>query len=90
MKEVASAISKMSRGRAIEPDKIPVEFLKSLGKKGMTWFIVLFNVIFKMAKLFGEWRWSTIVPLYKNKGDIQNYHNYRGIKLSCHTMKAWE
>ncbi|MCF7184020.1 reverse transcriptase family protein [Corynebacterium sp. MC-13] len=28
--------------------------------------------------------------MYKNKGDIQNYNNYRGIKLLSHTMKVWE
>ncbi|KAG5576478.1 hypothetical protein H5410_056612 [Solanum commersonii] len=37
-----------------------------------------------------EWRWSTMVPLYKNKGDIQNCNNYRGIKLLSHTMKIWK
>ena len=31
-----------------------------------------------------------MVPLYKNKGDIQDYSNYRGIKLINHTMKLWE
>jgi len=31
-----------------------------------------------------------MVPLYKNKGDIQNCNNYRGIKLLSHTMKVWE
>jgi hypothetical protein len=37
-----------------------------------------------------EWRKSTLVPLYKNKGDIQDCTNYRGIKLVSHTMKLWE
>ncbi|KAL5195329.1 putative serine/threonine-protein kinase [Glycine soja] len=37
-----------------------------------------------------EWRRSTLVPIYKNKGDIQNCANYRGIKLMSHTMKLWE
>ncbi|XP_070005926.1 uncharacterized protein [Nicotiana sylvestris] len=31
-----------------------------------------------------------MVPVYKNKGDIQNCNNYRGIKLLSHTMKVWE
>ena len=31
-----------------------------------------------------------MVPLYKNKGDIQDCSNYRGIKLISHTMKLWE
>ncbi|XP_070016044.1 uncharacterized protein [Nicotiana sylvestris] len=37
-----------------------------------------------------EWRWSTMVSVYKNKWDIQNCSNYRGIKLLSHTMKVWE
>ncbi|XP_070676768.1 probable LRR receptor-like serine/threonine-protein kinase At3g47570 [Malus domestica] len=37
-----------------------------------------------------EWRTSTLVPIYKNKGDVQNCMNYRGIKLMRHTMKLWE
>jgi hypothetical protein len=37
-----------------------------------------------------EWRRSILVPIYKNKGDIQSYTNYRGIKLMSHTMKLWE
>ena len=37
-----------------------------------------------------EWRFITIIPLYKNKGDIEDYSNYRGIKLLNHIMKLWE
>nr|XP_009774273.1 PREDICTED: uncharacterized protein LOC104224347 [Nicotiana sylvestris] len=43
-----------------------------------------------MEKMPEEWRWSTLIPLYKNKDDIQNCNNYRGIKLLSHTMKIWE
>ena len=34
-----------------------------------------------------EWRHSTIIPLYKNKEDVENCNSYRGIKLLSHTMK---
>ena len=37
-----------------------------------------------------EWRKSTLIPLYKNNGDIQSCSNYRKIKLMCQTMKFWE
>ncbi|XP_070039079.1 uncharacterized protein [Nicotiana tomentosiformis] len=43
-----------------------------------------------MKKMLDEWRWSTVVSLYKNKDDIQSCNNYRGIKLLSHTMKIWE
>ena len=35
-------------------------------------------------------RHSTIIRLYKNKGDAQNCNNDWGIKLLSHTMKLWE
>lgn len=38
------------------------------------------------VKMLEEWRWSTMIPSYKNKGDIQNY-NYKSIKLLCHTRE---
>ena len=37
-----------------------------------------------------EWRRRVLVPLYKGKGDIKEYGNYRGIKSMSHTMKLWE
>ena len=36
------------------------------------------------------WRESVIIPIFKEKGDIQDCGNYRGIKLMSHTMKIWE
>ena len=44
----------------------------------------------KSKKMPDDWRKSILVPIYKNKGDIQNCANYRGIKLMSHTMKLWE
>jgi len=43
---------------------------------------MLFNVSFKTTKMSKEWRLSTMVQLYKNKGDIQNCNNYIGITKS--------
>ena len=37
-----------------------------------------------------EWRDSVIVPIFKEKADIQDCGNYRGIKMISHTMKIWE
>lgn len=31
-----------------------------------------------------------MIQFYKNKGDIQNGNNYKGIKLLSQTLKVWE
>ena len=41
-------------------------------------------------KMPNEWRRSVVVPICKNKEDIQNCTNYRWIKLLSHIMKLWE
>jgi len=61
-----------------------------LGEEGLEWLTDIFNVIFRTAKMPKEWRSSTVILLYKNKGDIQDCNNFRGIKLLSHTMKLWE
>ncbi|XP_070056710.1 uncharacterized protein [Nicotiana tomentosiformis] len=88
VEEVEGAMRKTSKGREISPDEIPMEFWKSVGRAGLEWLTGFFNVIFRTNKMPEEWRWSTMVPLYMNKGDIQSCNNYRGIKLLNHTMKV--
>ena len=72
------------------PDGIPIEAWKCLGEVEVIWLTRLFNKILLTKKMLDEWRRSNVVPIYKNKGDIQNYTNHRGIKLISHTMKLWE
>jgi len=35
-----------------------------------------------------KWRFSIIILIYKGKEDIQNYNNYRGLKLLNHALKS--
>nr|XP_009597264.1 uncharacterized protein LOC104093243 [Nicotiana tomentosiformis] len=44
----------------------------------------------RMKRMSNEWRWGTVVPLYKNKGGMHSCNNYRDIKLLSHIMKFWE
>ncbi|XP_019263459.1 PREDICTED: uncharacterized protein LOC109241200 [Nicotiana attenuata] len=90
VEKVVKAMGKMSRGKATGPDEIPVEFWRYVGRAGLQWLTGLFNVIFKTKRMPDEWKCSLMIPLFKNKGDIQNCNNYRGIKLLSHTMKVWE
>ena len=50
--------------------------LLPLPKSAITWFGGIFA--------------SVLVPIFKEKGDIQECKNYRGIKLLTHTFKIWE
>ena len=89
-KEIAEALKKMKSRKAVGPDGIPIEAWKCLDESGLEWLTNLFNKIWQTNKSPNEWRKSTLVPLYKNKGDIQDCINYRGIKLMSHSMKLWE
>ena len=50
------------------------------------WLTMLFNKILMTKKMPDELRRSVVVPINKNKGDIQNCTNYRRIKLMRYTM----
>uniref|UniRef100_A0A914W1W0 Reverse transcriptase domain-containing protein n=1 Tax=Plectus sambesii TaxID=2011161 RepID=A0A914W1W0_9BILA len=88
--EVNLALWRMKNGKAVGPDGIPTEAWKACGNTGVTWLTVLFNRILESGKMPDAWRSSTITPIYKKKGDVQQCSNYRGIKLLSHTMKLWE
>ena len=37
-----------------------------------------------------EWRYSVIVPIFNEKGDIQDCGYYRGITMISHFNTIWE
>ena len=73
-------------------DGIPVDVLRCLGEEGIDMLWDLMKGIYEQEKIPTEWRDSVIIPIYKEKGDIQDCGNYRWIiiKLMSHTMKIWE
>ncbi|KAK3532820.1 hypothetical protein QTP86_032105 [Hemibagrus guttatus] len=88
--EVRKALKRMKSGKAVGPDDIPVEVWKCLGEAAVEFLANLFNRVLESEKTPEEWRRSVLVPIFKNKGDVQSCSNYRGIKLMSHTMKLWE
>ena len=60
----------MKTRKAVSPDAIPIEVWKCLGEIGVRWLMNLFNNIWQSNKMSDEWRKCTLVPLFKNKGDI--------------------
>ncbi|KAK3559797.1 hypothetical protein QTP86_020778 [Hemibagrus guttatus] len=88
--EVRKALKRMKSVKAVGPDDIPVEVWKCLGEAAVEFLTSLFNRVLESEKMPEEWRRSVLVPIFKNKGDVQSCSNYREIKLMSHTMKLWE
>ena len=86
--EIGEALKRMKRGKVLGPDGILIEVWRCLGDREMVWLTKLFNLILRSNMMPEEWRRSILVPIFKNKGDVQSCTNYRGIKLMSHTMKA--
>ncbi|KAK3549961.1 hypothetical protein QTP86_016841, partial [Hemibagrus guttatus] len=88
--EVRKALKRMKSGKGVGPDDILVEVWKCLGEAAVEFLASLFNRVLESERMPEEWRRSVLVPIFKNKGDVQSCSNYRGIKLMSHTMKLWE
>ena len=77
-------------GKAMGPGGIPVKVWKSLGEEGVDMLLDLLQKIFEQEKMPEEWRDNVIVPIFKEKRDIQDCGTYTGINMIYHTMKIWE
>ncbi|XP_021738213.1 uncharacterized protein LOC110704711 [Chenopodium quinoa] len=88
--EVEITLKKMKPKKGVDPDGISTKVWRCLGNIGIDWLTDLFNKIWRATRIPQNWRKSTLVQVYKNKGDAQDCSNYRGIKLMSHTMKLWE
>ena len=88
--ETERALKGMKSGKAVGSDEIPAEVWKCLGWFGVVTLCKLFNRIMITETIPSAWRDSVLVPMFKEKGDIQECKNYRGIKLLTHTFKIWE
>ena len=88
--ETERALKGTKSGKAVGSDEIPAEVWKCLGWFGVVTLGKLFNSIMITETIPSAWRDSVLVPIFKEKGDIQECKNYRGIKLLTHTFKIWE
>ncbi|XP_068242147.1 uncharacterized protein [Palaemon carinicauda] len=88
--EIKITLSKMKNGKAMGPDEIPVEVCICLGEFGADMLRDLMQKIHWKEKMPRMWRNSFLIPIFKEKGAIQNCNNYRAIKILPHTTKLWE
>jgi hypothetical protein len=80
----------MKGDKAMGPDGIPIEVWRTLEDIAIVYLTKLFNLIFRSNKMPDEWRRNILVPIFKNKGNVQSCTNYWGIKLMSHIMKLCE
>ena len=88
--EMRENLQRMKNGKAVGPDDIPVEVWKCLGESALKLLTKLYNRTMESERMPEEWRDSVLIPIFKNKGDVQSCSNYIGIQLIGHTMKLWE
>ena len=86
--EVRENMQNMKNGKAVGPDGILVEVWECLGESALKLLTKLYNNrTMASEKMSEEWRDSVLIPIVKNKGNVQSCNNYRGITLISHTTK---
>ena len=88
--EIKKALRRMKKGKAVGPDKLPVEVWNCMEEIGISFLTKLFNRLLMGERIPEGWRRSVLIPIYKNKGDAQCCGNYRRIKLMSHIIKVWQ
>ena len=87
-KEVKNTLRRMKKGKAVEPDKLPVEVWKCMKEMGITFLIRLFNRPLVGEQMPEQWKERVLIPFYKNKRVAQCCGSCRGIKLISHKRKV--
>ena len=77
--EVEMANETLKRHKSPGVDQILAKLIKAGGRRICSEIHKLINTIWNKEELYGEWKKSIIVPIYK--GDNTDSSNYRGISL---------
>ncbi|MEW8542876.1 MAG: reverse transcriptase family protein [Candidatus Thiodiazotropha sp.] len=82
--EIRQAVHSLKRNKSPGIDQILNEHIISSLNLMLPLYVKLFNLVFDTALIPENWLIGEILPIYKNKGDINNPENYRPITLlSC-------
>ena len=90
VEEVRCAMNRMKIGKTSGPSRVAIELFKAGGDKCLKSLTNIFNDTMLKDKLPEEWMLSSLVPIFKGKGDPLNPNSYRGIKLLEHAFKLYE
>ena len=82
--EIRATVKKLKNGKAGGIDQILNEFIKNSPPDMLKLITAYYNLILDTGIVPDKWTIGLIVPIFKNKGDINDPDNYRGITLlSC-------
>ena len=87
--DIKKQLSNMGRNKACGPDDLPVEAIMMVADLKPELLTYILQRIMANG-IPDSWKKSKLIPIFKNKGDILDCDNYRGIKLMSHFMKLWE
>ena len=90
VEEVRCAMNRMKIGKASGPSGVALEMFKAGEDKCLKSLTNIFNDILFKNKLPEKWMLSSLVSIFKGKGDTLNPNSYRGIKLLEHAFKLYE
>jgi len=88
--EVANAINMLKSRKAGGPTEVVGEMFKASGEQGAKWMTAICNQVIRDGEIPNDWKRSSLVPIYKGKGDPMECGSYRAIKLLEHGMKIME
>ena len=82
--EIIKAVMLLKNNKSPGIDEIRNEHIKTTLPQLLPTYHKLFNIIFDKGIIPESWLIGNILPIYKNKGEVQNPENYRPITLlSC-------
>ena len=79
----------MGRNKACGPDDLSIEAIMVVAEMEPELLTYILQRIMADG-IPDSWKNSKLIPIFKNKGDILECNNHRGIKLMSHFMKLWE
>ena len=88
--EVQMALKRTKKRRAPCIDEVCTEMIIAVGEVRVSWVKRLLNVCVREGSIPEEWRTGLIVPIWKQKENVQDPRKYRGMMLLNHVMKVLE
>ena len=87
---VTEAIKKMKQGRSGGLSGVIVEITKAGERETVPAISEPMNLIIYEENIPEDWKYSSIINCYKERGDATDRGNYSGLKLLEHVMKILE